>query len=205
MAKGNNYRQALIDAAVRIVELEKGLRGTSLRAIAKEAGCSHPNAYHFVSGLEELFWLAVDASMDRLVAFCDARTARRGKTESEIEALIASQYEFAFGNEGLYRMIWFETPKGKAPEEVLSKILAGSRVFSAKVAQAMGEASETPRTVEIAQILHSFIHGQIAKFFSGRIPDPKRYTVSSQAQALRLYEVLCGMPEIESYAGWIPR
>jgi AcrR family transcriptional regulator len=203
MKASASFSDELLKAALRIIKKKKSSRGVSLRSIAKEAGCSHANAYNYVAGLQELLWLVVGASMDELERFCDERRSRPLPGESPVEALVASQYEFAFGREGLYRMLWFESPAGKPPTAVLAKILRGASLFSEALANAMGEES-SPRIAEMAQMLHSFIHGQIAKLYSGRIPDPGRYIRGSMAQALRLFEALRTMPEPDRYEGWIP-
>jgi AcrR family transcriptional regulator len=204
MNEPGSFKQEFINAALRIIEREKGSRWVSLREIAKEAGCSHANAYSYVSGFQVLFWLVVDASMDCLARSSDERIALPRSGESLVEALVASQYEFAFDHEGLCRMLWFEPPRGEPPEGVRMKILKGASLFSAALARSMGVA-ESPRITEIAQMLHSFIHGQIAKLYSGRILEPRRYMEGSKAQAMRLFRILATMPELESYEGWIPK
>ena len=100
MNEPGSFKREFINAALRIIEREKGSRWVSLREIAKEAGCSHANAYNRVSWLQELFWLVVDASMDSLARSSEERIARPRSGETFVEALVASQYEFAFEHEG---------------------------------------------------------------------------------------------------------
>ncbi|MCX7023648.1 MAG: hypothetical protein NT080_03400 [Spirochaetes bacterium] len=53
------------------------MRGATLRSIAREAGCSHMNAYHYVDGLGGLLWLAYAEAFSLFQAACEDRLSAR--------------------------------------------------------------------------------------------------------------------------------
>ncbi|MCF7766471.1 MAG: TetR/AcrR family transcriptional regulator [Achromobacter pulmonis] len=67
-------RQLILDAAQRVFERD-GLEKTSLRAIAKEAGCTTGAIYPWFAGKEALYGSLLDESLQRLHAHLLGATA----------------------------------------------------------------------------------------------------------------------------------
>lgn len=67
-------RQLILDAAQRVFERD-GLEKTTLRAIAKEAGCTTGAIYPWFAGKEILYGALLDESLQRLHAHLAAATA----------------------------------------------------------------------------------------------------------------------------------
>ncbi|WP_025137055.1 TetR/AcrR family transcriptional regulator [Achromobacter sp. DH1f] len=67
-------RQMILDAAQRVFERD-GLEKTTLRAIAKEAGCTTGAIYPWFGGKEILYGALLDESLQRLHAHLAAATA----------------------------------------------------------------------------------------------------------------------------------
>ncbi|MNX96750.1 HTH-type transcriptional regulator TtgR [compost metagenome] len=72
-------RQIILDAAQRVFERD-GLEKTTIRAIAKEAGCTTGAIYPWFAGKETLYGVLLDESLQRLHAhLADAASAGTGQ------------------------------------------------------------------------------------------------------------------------------
>lgn len=73
-------RQIILDAAQRVFERD-GLEKTTIRAIAKEAGCTTGAIYPWFAGKETLYGALLDESLQRLHAHLE-QAANSGAAES---------------------------------------------------------------------------------------------------------------------------
>lgn len=71
-SKGEQTRARIVDAALSLFE-ERGYAGTTMRAVAQEAGVSVGNAYHYFASKDQL----VQGFYDRVQATHAAESARR--------------------------------------------------------------------------------------------------------------------------------
>jgi AcrR family transcriptional regulator len=67
-------RGQIVDAALRLVA-ERGVQGTTLHAIAKELGVTHPALYSHFAGRREIMLAALDVLFDRIMEVHRASTA----------------------------------------------------------------------------------------------------------------------------------
>ena len=81
--------ETITTVALRQVEGHKGLRGLSLRAIARDAGCSHVNLYHYIASLDALTWLVYERALILFKDACDTRIRERPAGESTLRAYAA--------------------------------------------------------------------------------------------------------------------
>lgn len=81
-------RQMILDAAQRVFERD-GLEKTTIRAIAKEAGCTTGAIYPWFAGKEILYGALLDESLQRLHAHLRAATADCAPATAARQAILA--------------------------------------------------------------------------------------------------------------------
>ncbi|RBL80034.1 TetR/AcrR family transcriptional regulator [Streptomyces cavourensis] len=85
-------RQMILDAAQRVFERD-GLEKTTLRAIAKEAGCTTGAIYPWFAGKEILYGALLDESLQRLHAHLVTATAQ-GEPASAARRAIQAFFDY---------------------------------------------------------------------------------------------------------------
>ena len=89
--KGAEKRRRILGAA-RLLMLREGLRGTTMEAIAREAGIAKPTLYAQFADKEAVFTGILDELTDSLVAGFDAGMAGPGSVAQRIGAAMAGKY-----------------------------------------------------------------------------------------------------------------
>ena len=94
MAIGERYDEIL--KAARDVIARRGFHQASIREIAASCRLSLAGLYHYVAGKDELLFLVLDRSLDRLLAALDAALAGADGPEAALHALVLTHLDFAF-------------------------------------------------------------------------------------------------------------
>lgn len=94
MAIAERYDEIL--EAARGVIARRGFPQASIREIARAAGLSLAGLYHYVGGKEELLFLVLDRSLDRLLATLDAALGGARTPEGKLFALVQTHLDFGF-------------------------------------------------------------------------------------------------------------
>jgi AcrR family transcriptional regulator len=81
-------------AAARDVIARRGFHQASTREIARAAGLSLAGLYHYVGGKDELLFLILDRTLDRLLGALDAACATAATPEARLLALVHTHLEF---------------------------------------------------------------------------------------------------------------
>ncbi len=165
----------LIAATLAAIEENKGCKGVSLRGIAKAAGCSHVNAYHYAEGLDGLFWLAYAEALRAFTARALFGVKDRAPGRNFGEAVAGGIAAFALDREGLYRLLWFEDLSGEPPEAVRADIALASAAYRAEVAKALSEeggGKDALAADQAADYFFAYLQGELSLLINGRLgPD----------------------------------
>jgi AcrR family transcriptional regulator len=81
--------------AARDVIARRGFHQASIREIASAAGLSLAGLYHYVGGKDELLFLVLDHSLERLLTTLDAACRNAGTAEARFLALLQTHLDFA--------------------------------------------------------------------------------------------------------------
>jgi AcrR family transcriptional regulator len=103
MAIGERY-DGILNAACEVIA-RRGFHQASIRDIARAAGLSLAGLYHYVGGKDELLFLVLDRSLDRLIAALDQALADSRTPETRLLALIRIHLDFAFHHTAALRVI----------------------------------------------------------------------------------------------------
>ena len=103
MAIGERYDGIL--KAARDTIARRGFHQASIRDIARAAGLSLAGLYHYVGGKDELLFLVLDRSLDRLIADLDQALAEARTPETRLLALIRTHLDFGFHHAAALKVI----------------------------------------------------------------------------------------------------
>ena len=103
MAIGERYDGILRAACETIAR--RGFHQASIRDIARAAGLSLAGLYHYVGGKDELLFLVLDRSLDRLISDLDQNLAEARTPETRLLALIRTHLDFGFHHTAAHKVI----------------------------------------------------------------------------------------------------
>jgi AcrR family transcriptional regulator len=103
LAIGERY-EGILEAACDVFS-RRGFHQASIREIARAAGLSLAGLYHYVRGKDELLFLALDRSLDRLIASLDQAVAQARTPEGRLLALIQTHLDFGFAQAAALKII----------------------------------------------------------------------------------------------------
>src|SRR6266508_3337408 len=92
MAIGERY-DGILKAACETIA-RRGFHQASIRDIARAAGLSLAGLYHYVGGKDELLFLVLDRSLDRLIEELDGALAAARTSELRLLALIRTHLDW---------------------------------------------------------------------------------------------------------------
>jgi AcrR family transcriptional regulator len=81
--------------AARDVIARRGFHQASIREIASASGLSLAGLYHYVGGKDELLFLVLDRSLDRLLAALETAWGSAKSPEARLHALVETHLDFA--------------------------------------------------------------------------------------------------------------
>lgn len=103
MAIGERY-EGIVQAAGEVIG-RRGFHQASIRELARAAGLSLAGLYHYVGGKDELLFLVLDRSLDRLLAALDQALGEARTPEQRLLALIRTHLEFGFRHAAALKII----------------------------------------------------------------------------------------------------
>ena len=103
MAIGERY-DSILKAACEVIA-RRGFHQASIREIARSAGLSLAGLYHYVGGKDELLFLVLDRSLDRLLSDLDEALAEARTPELRLLALIRTHLDFGFRHAASLKII----------------------------------------------------------------------------------------------------
>ena len=103
MTIGERY-EGILNAACSVIA-RRGFHQASIREIARAAGLSLAGLYHYVGEKDELLFLVLGRSLDRLLESLDRSLAEAGTPEGRLLALIQTHLDFAFHHAHALRII----------------------------------------------------------------------------------------------------
>jgi len=103
MAIGERY-EGILKAACDVIA-RRGFHQASIREIASAAGLSLAGLYHYVGEKDELLFLVLGRSLDRLLESLDGNLAEARTPEGRLRALIQTHLDFGFHHAHALRII----------------------------------------------------------------------------------------------------
>lgn len=171
-----NLREALVGAAVQLLD-EKGVRGLSLRAVARKAGVSQSALYHHFAGKEALVAEVCRRAFRALSEKTSAALEGRHDTEDRLRAMAHAYLSFSeenpeafgimFGGKGML--------ENKEDYEGLMDMVGGSLEQLLTVIAEGIEREEIccERPIDAALSVWAAVHGAVALLRDHGLDSPK--------------------------------
>lgn len=161
------FRNALCESATRLFA-EHGYEGVTMRALAREIGCSPMTPYRYFDNKAAIFDTVRSAAADRFADAIDAAVKDHSEHRPRLRALCHAYVDFALAEPHAYR-IMFELDQDQRPPGEPIEVARGWFVMKAAVTEAIeaGALEGSPDTV--AHLLWSGVHGLVALHLSGML------------------------------------
>ena len=148
-----NKREAIIKAALDLLEESGDPSSLNLRKTAARAGCAHTNVYNYFPSLEALKWALLEQSLRIMSGFL----FESGSTD--IPEMIGAYFDFGIKHPALYKLIWItDLDPGAAPPDTS---------FMKRIPDRLRKLIDS----EKADLLHNYVHGRILNTIFRRYPD----------------------------------
>jgi AcrR family transcriptional regulator len=188
MALGERYEGILKAAGDAIAR--RGFHQASIRDIARGAGLSLAGLYHYVGGKDELLFLVLDRSLDRLIAALDSALAAARTPETRLLALIQTHLDFGFHHSAALKIINRDYELLAEPKR--SEIVAKRQAYLQRGLEVLKELDPHGRSaselLSATTLLLGMLNGITTRPFV-RSPENAR-TLAAQVGALFLYGFL---------------
>ncbi len=163
------FRQRVSDVAMRLF-VEEGYEGFTLRALAKELGCSHATPYRYFSGKPEIFALVRADGFRRFEAFLRERLVGATDPIARVRILARAYFDFSVEHAAAFTVI-FEMGQPH-PDEYPFVGEAGGAAWSVvfdvvREAVAAGALAGEPN--ELAHTMWAGIHGVATLHLAGKL------------------------------------
>jgi AcrR family transcriptional regulator len=161
------FREALCEAATRLFA-EHGYRGVTMRALAKDLGCSAMTPYRYFENKAAIFDTVRMASADRFADAIEAAARAHDDHAEKLRAMCHAYVDFALAEPHAYRIV-FELDRSQRPESVRVEEARGWFVMKAAVAEAIADDVLEGDPEVVAHLLWSGIHGLVALHLAGML------------------------------------
>ena len=156
----DEYRGALCAVATRRFA-EKGYEGVTMRALAKDLGCSPMTPYRYFENKAEIFETVRRAAADRFADAIDLAVKAHDSHPDRLRAMCHSTVRFALDEPHAYRII-FALDRSQCPEPLAPEETRSWFIMKAAVEEAIQEGTLTGSPNIVAHLLWSGVHGIVA-------------------------------------------
>ncbi|MEN1760388.1 TetR/AcrR family transcriptional regulator [Anoxynatronum sibiricum] len=190
-------RDLIIHTTLRLIEEKEGLKEVNLRGIAKEIKCAHTNLYNYFNSFDEIMWESLGAVLLKMIHYVESNTISSDNDEEVLYSALEAIVTFSVAHPWWYRLIWLEPIEGEPSPQIAEILIRPAEGLNASIKKANGGVITDEKASSVANILYSYLHGEVCKWINGRTPisskDEMIATVMSNLK--RLYTLLVNDPE----------
>ena len=163
----DEFRDALCAAATRLFA-ENGYAGVTMRALAKDLGCSPMTPYRYFVNKAAIFENVRLAAANRFADAIDGAVKSHERHHDRLVAMCHAYVGFALEEPDAYRII-FELDRSRRPAAVTVEEPRSWFIMKTAVKEAIeaGELAGDPNVV--AHLLWSGVHGMVALHLAGML------------------------------------
>jgi AcrR family transcriptional regulator len=161
------FRDALCAAATRLFA-EQGYQGVTLRALAKDLGCSPMTPYRYFANKAAIFDTVREAAASRFADAIESAAKAHDTHRPRLRAMCRAYVDFALAEPHAYRIV-FELDRSQHPDPIGGEEARGWLVMKRAVAAAVADGVLEGDPEILAHLLWSGIHGLVALHFAGML------------------------------------
>ena len=163
----DEFRDALCAAATRLFA-EHGYEGVTMRALAKDLGCSPMTPYRYFENKAAIFETVRIAAADRFADAIDGAVKQHARHEERLVAMTHAYVGFAVEEPDAYRII-FELDRSRRPEAVTVEETRSWFIMKTAVTEAVEDGVLVGDPNVVAHLLWSGLHGIVALHLAGML------------------------------------
>lgn len=163
----DEFREALCAAATRLFA-ENGYEGVTMRALAKDLGCSPMTPYRYFENKQAIFETVRMAAADRFADAIDRAVKSHDEHRARLRSMCHAYVGFALDEPYAYRII-FELDRSQRPEPVKVEEARAWFIMKAAVAEAIEDGVLDGDPNVVAHLLWSGVHGIVALHLAGML------------------------------------
>lgn len=151
---------------------ELGYEGTTMRSLAKEAGCSAMTPYRYFDSKEEIFAAVCANALKRLTGICEAAARLHPVGIASSQAIGEAYFSFAMKEPQAYQIMFGEARPFDVEYPELAVQMERNRVFFEGLTSSLveeGILSGDP--IKLGNLFWSAMHGVVILHLTGRL-DP---------------------------------
>lgn len=192
MARKQLSNDKIIEATLQLIETKGSANEVNFREIARSLNCAHTSLYNFYTSYQTLLSQAAQVLVERMRQELATRRSQFGPVSSsggELSAYASGVIDYALEHPGLYRFLWMDYME--ASRELILKGQPSPEQLLLKEFMSHSPGQYTPEeALRILQVSHSYIHGELCKWLSGRsaYPTPDQLKISLLAHLKWLCE-----------------
>jgi AcrR family transcriptional regulator len=179
----NNQRvtkELIIHTTLRLIEEKEGLKEVNLRGIAREIECAHTNLYNYFNGFDEIVWESLGSVLIKMIEFVESNSILSDDHEEGLYSVLEAIITFSLTHPGWFRLIWLEPIQGEPSAQIAEVLMRPAQGLQDSVKRAGGGQLSDEQASTVANILFSYMHGEICKWINGRMP------ISSKKQMIMM-------------------
>lgn len=163
-------KELIINTTLQLIEKTGGIKDVNLRGIAKEIGCAHTNLYNYFSNFDEIIWESLGYILLKMINYVDLKSVSTDNDEDKLYSVLEAILKFSLMHPGWYRLIWLETIEGEPSPQIAEILIRPTEGLNTLIIKASGGTVTDEKANKIANILYSYLHGEVCKWINGRMP-----------------------------------
>lgn len=175
-------KDMILQAALKLIEEKKSSNAITIRDVAKELGCSHPNIYNYYPSMLDLRWDCLLWVLSAMMEHTGKHMTQEGDNDARFKQFFQVLSSYFLKHPSYYRLIWFDPMGERIPEHVLPYLQEPSQRLRDFALELYPELGNPQTAAETMLMIHRYFHGEMSVIISGRmIPEDYEITIKRVA------------------------
>lgn len=166
MARKNLSKEKIIEATLSLIDEKGSSKDVNFREIARRLNCAHTSLYNFFESYNDILL----SSITSIVGKMREQVIEKAKSVDEdyfIFKYLSAAFDFSMEHKGWYRFLWLDNFNRKL-DEILVNYRRPEKLFAGEIFKLANGKITFEEAEQYQNILHSYYHGEIVKYLSGR-------------------------------------
>lgn len=162
-------KDMIMRAALKLILEHNSSASLTIRDVAKELGCSHPNIYNYYSSMLELRWDCLLRAMEEMMEHTARNLTPEGDSDTRFQQFFLVLCAYFLEHPGYYRLIWFDPMGESIPEHAVPRLQAPGLRLRDFALNLYPELGNPQVAAESMLMIHRYFHGEMSTIISGRV------------------------------------
>jgi AcrR family transcriptional regulator len=163
MKKTKLTKEFIIEKTIELINREGSSKDINFRGIARELDCAHTSIYNYFDSFDKLLFECMIVSIDNFRRYIHKEIS----VNTGFEKFIAAITGYFFANKGIYRLLWLDNISEENMKKINETVERSENIFIPQMDK-MGIGFDGEKSKRLFNLLHSYLHGELAKFINGR-------------------------------------